>query len=335
MSQPKISVIVPAYNAAVFISDAIESLLIQTSPNWELVIVDDGSTDNTLDILKKYATLDNRIKVFTQENSGPSAARKYGVEHSTGQWITFLDADDCLISDAIDIFTKKTKEKSSNIYIFSHQEGEWEFDWQYKSLTINYDKYRTAAIRQLFCKGPVCKLFNKAVMCGGQVLEQPAKMNYGEDWVMNIRIAFQLNSTATFCEEIVYKYRIDTNPQSLTKTHKPAWDYDNILYREIVKSVPKEYEEQYAGELVEILSKVYHTYWRKIWNLPDEAHSSYIYNHICFLCKKYDLTPQFYESLDMKVTNPIIRFIFDMIERCYGLIKRYIFRYKPSNPYVK
>lgn len=95
-----ISVIMSAYNASKTITRAIESVLNQTYKYWELVIVDDKSTDNTLDIINKYE--DDRIKVITHsENLGAGFARRTGIENMTGEWMTFLDSDDYLKEDCL------------------------------------------------------------------------------------------------------------------------------------------------------------------------------------------------------------------------------------------
>jgi glycosyltransferase involved in cell wall biosynthesis len=89
-------VIVPCYNQGLFLREAIKSLLRQTYPNWECIIIDDGSTDNSLDIALDIQKTDSRIKVFHQNNSGVSKARNAGILKSTGELIQFLDADDLL-----------------------------------------------------------------------------------------------------------------------------------------------------------------------------------------------------------------------------------------------
>jgi glycosyltransferase involved in cell wall biosynthesis len=87
----RISVIIPAYNAAPYIAEAIASCLNQTSPPYEIIVVDDGSTDDTASIA---ATFSPPVRVIRQKNAGVSAARNLAVESSTGDWIAFLDADD-------------------------------------------------------------------------------------------------------------------------------------------------------------------------------------------------------------------------------------------------
>jgi glycosyltransferase involved in cell wall biosynthesis len=93
----KVSVIVPLYNAEKFIAETIESIINQSYKNWELIIVDDGSTDKSLEIVRSFES--KKIKVFSQPNKGASAARNYGLEQSTGEYIQYLDADDILASN--------------------------------------------------------------------------------------------------------------------------------------------------------------------------------------------------------------------------------------------
>ena len=90
----KISVIVPAYNAENYVSNCIESILRQSYSYFELILIDDGSIDNSLNICKEYEKRDPRIKVYTQPNSGPSTARNKGLKNITGTYITFVDSDD-------------------------------------------------------------------------------------------------------------------------------------------------------------------------------------------------------------------------------------------------
>lgn len=87
----KVSVIIPTYNRAKFIKDAIESVLNQTYKNFEIIVIDDGSTDNTREILAQYG---KKIKVLTQENKGAPAARNKGIREAKGEYLAFLDSDD-------------------------------------------------------------------------------------------------------------------------------------------------------------------------------------------------------------------------------------------------
>ncbi len=96
---PRFSIIVPAYNAAAYISQTIESVTIQTEADWELLVVDDGSTDSTVQKLHNFN--DSRLVVISQQNQGVSAARNAGFAASRGGYVLFLDADDLLFPDAL------------------------------------------------------------------------------------------------------------------------------------------------------------------------------------------------------------------------------------------
>lgn len=91
---PKISVIVPVYNVEKYLSRCIESILSQTFTDFELLLIDDGSTDNSSNICDMYALKDNRIRVFHKKNGGVSSARNLGLDNAKGKWITFVDSDD-------------------------------------------------------------------------------------------------------------------------------------------------------------------------------------------------------------------------------------------------
>ncbi|MGE5357347.1 MAG: glycosyltransferase family 2 protein [Deltaproteobacteria bacterium] len=93
------SIIIPTFNRANMISRAIESVIAQTYTNWELIIVNDGSIDNSEEVVKKYQLKDNRIKYYFQENKGRSAARNLGIDNSSGEYICFLDDDDYYFED--------------------------------------------------------------------------------------------------------------------------------------------------------------------------------------------------------------------------------------------
>ena len=91
---PTISVIVPVYNTEKYLPRCIESVLAQTFVDWEMLLIDDGSTDASGSICDEYAAKDERIRVFHKENGGVSSARNLGLDNAQGEWITFVDSDD-------------------------------------------------------------------------------------------------------------------------------------------------------------------------------------------------------------------------------------------------
>jgi glycosyltransferase involved in cell wall biosynthesis len=100
----KLSIIIPCYNVGAYVERAVCSVLEQPFEDWELILVDDGSTDDTLVRLKKLAGEDNRIQIISQKNKGVSAARNVGLEKAQGNWILFIDGDDWIESEILSTF---------------------------------------------------------------------------------------------------------------------------------------------------------------------------------------------------------------------------------------
>lgn len=97
---PKISIIVPVYNAEKYLRRCLNSILTQTYTNFEVILVDDGSLDSSGEICDQYVGMDERVKAFHKKNEGVSIARNYGLDQAQGEWVTFSDSDDLLLSDA-------------------------------------------------------------------------------------------------------------------------------------------------------------------------------------------------------------------------------------------
>ena len=103
---PKVSVTIPCFNQAHFLSDCIASLQAQTCPHWEAIIVNDGSPDDTREVAKRLMQSDHRVRYVEQENGGLAAARNAGIYASRGEYLQFLDADDLLLPTKFELQLK-------------------------------------------------------------------------------------------------------------------------------------------------------------------------------------------------------------------------------------
>ncbi len=117
-----ISIVVPVYNAGAYLQKCIESILMQTCPDWELILVDNGSLDDSMEICKKYARLDDRIMAIHQyRNQGVSAARNLGLERCRGEFVTFVDADDWITEDYLETLLEYQKATLASIIICGYE----------------------------------------------------------------------------------------------------------------------------------------------------------------------------------------------------------------------
>ena len=118
MEDIKVSVIIPVYNSEKYIVECAESVLSQDYKNIELILVDDGSTDDSLNICREIAKADERVKVFHKENGGASSARNFGIENSLGKYIYFVDSDDFVEKNAINSLVLKAEETGADLLYF-------------------------------------------------------------------------------------------------------------------------------------------------------------------------------------------------------------------------
>lgn len=202
-----VSVIIPTYNRARYIREAVDSVLAQTYNNTEIIVVDDGSTDNTKEILNHYGS---KIRYIYQKNSGPSASRNKGIKQSNGEVIAFLDSDDIWLPEKLELQVKLIQQ-SQNIGLVSG--GIYMADASGKIISDpiikrNYEN-RRSFIRELMVHNIVTGGGSTALIkkkCFDELGLFNEDLWIGEDWNMWLRIAKQYE--VKFVEKPLVKYRI-------------------------------------------------------------------------------------------------------------------------------
>lgn len=206
MTRSKISVIIPVYNAEKTIGNIISKLVVQKYKNIEIIAINDGSVDNSLGILRKFAKKDNRVIVVNQKNAGASAARNVGIKKATGKFITFIDSDDD-ISDELIYELARYARNGTDFIMCGMSIGDKtiiapNMHIEKKSSIVNY------VLRSLLTKnllyGPCCKLFRRAIIIDNKVMF-PEDVSYGEDTIF---VLSYLRYAANFAviEQSLYRY---------------------------------------------------------------------------------------------------------------------------------
>jgi glycosyltransferase involved in cell wall biosynthesis len=150
---PTISIIVPCYNQAIYLDECLQSVLDQSYSNWECIIVDDGSPDNTKEVTEKWIERDNRFIYLYKENGGLSSARNAGIGIAKGEWILPLDSDDKIGSQYLELAEKEFNKEYTIIYCeaekFGTEQGKWLLeDYSRKALAVENIIFCTAFFKR-------------------------------------------------------------------------------------------------------------------------------------------------------------------------------------------
>ncbi len=216
-----ISIIIPAYNAASYIEDCINSVISQTKKELEIIIINDGSTDNTLEIVKKYK--DKRIKLFTTKNNGIGKTRNMGLKKAQGKYIFFLDSDDYIAKDAMENLYKKAIDLKADIVVGNMLRLKDDNSLTKDEINFsegNLDNNKT----QIFeiPLGPCGKLFKKDILT----------VNFSEEYkyedVPFTANAIKNSKKTIKCNDYIYYYRIHDNSET-TSMDKRVFDILEIL----------------------------------------------------------------------------------------------------------
>jgi len=223
-----VSVIMPAYNAEKYISQSIQSVIDQTYTNWELIIVDDGSTDDTAKIVKGFSSINSRIKYFYQPNQQMGKARNTGLQNSNGKLIAFLDSDDLWVSNKLEIqvdFLQREKVDLvfSSGYVFS---GSIEnIDYEYN--TPNGEIYGSHALhkllRQNFIPIPSVLAYKSAIIKSGGFNEN-IKIHNVADYHLWLKLLIEGYKFYGITNNLFYYRR--HNSQS---THSDPYAFEAVL----------------------------------------------------------------------------------------------------------
>lgn len=226
MNPPKISIIVPVYKVEKYLPECIDSILAQTYTDFELLLIDDGSPDNSGQICDEYASRDPRIRVFHKENGGVSSARNFGIERAKGEWITFVDGDDYLKRNYLDAF-RFNKEKA-DLYLQGYINL---INGEIESGSSFSENYTTENLLKVFIEGekkkllnsPVCKIFSTAIIRQNNI-QFDHNTSYGED---HIFVLDYINHCSSALVAIDQGYIYNHHENSLTTRNIP---YKEILY---------------------------------------------------------------------------------------------------------
>lgn len=287
----KISIIIPCYNQAQYLDESLQSVLEQTYEHWECIIVDDGSPDNTDDIAKEWIKKDTRFKYLHKENGGLSSARNAGLEVANGNFIQFLDADDCLDSRKLELSLEAINPAVENNIIITNFRM---FECTVNQSSVPYCKLSVEVFtfdkivyewENSFSIPIHCGLFEMAFF---QYFRFPEHLKAKEDWIMWISL-YKNNCNTFFIDKPLALYRKHHN--SITQSVDMLSDF--IKAYECLKEHLS--VEQYQKLTIVLLTRYYKSagYFKSKVNEIKTTNTYFIGNFIKKVLRKMGLLKLF------------------------------------------
>ena len=283
-TNPKISVIIPIYNCEKYIKECLSSLIEQTFKNFEIICINDGSTDNTLKILKEFKKLDNRIFIFNQNNTGPGIARNVGMNKSKGEYLIFLDSDDIFKKTMLEELYIKIKENDSDVVVCNSQNFEikkkrkkfYEKNYLTNDEIIKQKTFSSLDIKKdffnLFIWWPWDKIFKRKYIENLGIKFQNLKSTEDLFFVASAVIAAKKIS---YLDKILINHQIGIK-NSVSNSREKSWDNFYYALKELKKFIKeKDLYKRFKQDFINYVASF------SIWQLENINGKSF-----CYLYKK-------------------------------------------------
>ena len=253
----EISIIIPMYNAELYIKKCLESVINQSLDDIEIIVVNDGSTDGSLEICKRYAEVDNRIVILNNKNKGVSVARNEGINIATAEYIMFVDADDWIEENMCQNLYKRINECDADI-CFCNNIKEYKNKSKYIDFGSSKDEINSEEVKEVILslieekdkriahrresfRGPCAKLYKRSIIIDNNITFKK-ELAIGEDLVFNLEY-LKCCKKVVIEKRFLYHYRV--NLQSATKRYREnAWE----IYRKLLIILESYLESNFLRE---------------------------------------------------------------------------------------
>lgn len=249
----RISIIIPCYNIATHIGQCIDSVLAQSYPHFELLLIDDGSMDDTLVICQEFAKKEDRIKVFSHENKGVSYTRNRGVGLATGEWIIFIDGDDYIKPDYIESLANNCEQNVWTLCgMINVRQGIEKENENYKQLLRHFPNRRIeksdflSLLKFYSYSSPWAKIYFRPIIIQNSITF-PENVSYQEDLLFNIEYSKYIDAVKLVD---YFGYYYIEHPTSSTGRYHQNFNHIDQLYDELKKYVHSEKDKEVLQEFI-------------------------------------------------------------------------------------
>ena len=212
-SLPLVSIIIPVYNSEAYLDACFMSVIKQTYKTLEVIVVNDGSTDDSLSIIRKYEQLDNRFFCINKANGGLPLARKTGIEHAHGKYIQHLDSDDTLLETAIERLVRRAEETDADIvaapfyFCFQDRPAQKSVDLKFDALS-GFEYYLEILHSRAYWS--VWSNFQRSCLFQENVIQTVPEISFGEDAILITQLVLCAKKVVSLAEPILNYNRYST-----------------------------------------------------------------------------------------------------------------------------
>ena len=270
-SKPLVSIIVPIYNVEKFLDDCVESIVKQSYDNLDIILVDDGSPDNSPKICDEWAKKDNRIKVIHKKNGGVCSARNEGIKSAKGEWISFVDADDFIEETYVEDMYNKAIETNS------------------KYVCCGYNKVYSNNVESINADGEVKELQKKDYLIS--LLNVQTSYGFVHMKLINKELFknVKFNENLVVGEDALFNIELTKNIDKAVIMNKPLYNY-RINLDSVVRRYDTNYVKKYTDSM-ETMTKYINDNYANDETIKTNL-SNYIVYHLMLICVNYCYNPK-------------------------------------------
>lgn len=274
-----VSILVPVYNVESYLSQCLDSLINQTYNNLQIVLIDDGSKDNSWSIMQDYATKDNRIEIYHQENAGVATTRNNLLEKIKGEYVLFVDSDDWIELDMVEFLINKAINESTDMVVCGNVVNDTRPALNYTEEIWPQDKVIKEFLRHVHFNG---SLWNKLISFR-LLKKQPTfhrEISYGEDALFTWQLIQEVQNVVVTNKQL-YHYRINEGSLSHAKWSPNKMGTGHIVW-ELLEKETKEKYPQFTdiASTSFVVSDMWQLYFAALSNYPKDEYIDMYQKHV-------------------------------------------------------